>query len=287
MTQLWVDDKAISVTPVLAGPCVVSQVKTVATDGYEAIQVAFGSRKVKNIKKPQQGHFKLANINPMHVREHRLSPLPEVQVGQQISLESFVENELVDVTGVSKGRGFQGVVKRHHFAGGRKTHGNKDQLRMPGSIGPKGPARVFKGTRMGGRMGGERVTVKNLNIVKIDLDNNLLFIQGGVPGAINSLLMIKTPGELKFQDFVSQEVKITEEVVVTTNQEAVDNSQSADITEDKEVKMEANSEKITEESTEPIEEIKPIEPTEPTESTETADSQPTTEEVSDEKNSTV
>lgn len=197
MTQIWSGDMVIPVTPVLAGPCVITQVKNKAKDGYEALQLAFGERKEKNINKPQLGHFKKTGVKPAHVREFRLDKAADFKIGDVVSVEAFVVGDKVAATGTSKGRGFQGVVKRHHFHGFRKTHGNKDQERMPGSIGAKGPAHVFKGTRMGGRMGGDRVTTTNLEIVAIDAEKNILFVKGAVPGAINGLITIKGDGELK------------------------------------------------------------------------------------------
>jgi large subunit ribosomal protein L3 len=197
MTQIWAGDKVLGVTPIQAGPCVVSQVRTQAKDGYGALQLAFGNRKEKNINKPQLGHFKKLNLKPSHVREFRIETAGDFKAGDVITVGTFSVGDLVDATGVSKGRGFQGVVKRHHFAGGRKSHGNKDQLRMGGSIGPKGPAHVFKGMRMGGRMGGERVTTTNLKIAQVDAANNILYIEGSVPGAVNSLILINGRGDLK------------------------------------------------------------------------------------------
>ena len=198
MTQIWSGDEVLAVTPVLAGPCVVTQVKTKAKkDGYDALQLAFGERKEKNIKKPQLGHFAKAGVKPAHVREFRTEEAANFKVGDVVSVETFAVGDIIAVTGTSKGKGFQGVVKRHGFHGFRKTHGNKDQERMPGSIGPKGPARVMKGTRMGGRMGGERVTVANLEVIAIEPENNILMIKGAVPGAINGFLMIKGQGDLQ------------------------------------------------------------------------------------------
>ena len=197
MTQVWSDDKVIAVTPVLASPCVITQVKTKARDGYEAVQLASGTRKAKNIKKPQLGHVKNLDIKPAHLREFRVSDTAAFKTGDVISVETFVPGDTINVTGVSKGKGFQGVVKRHGFAGFRKTHGNKDQERMGGSVGPKGPAHVFKGTRMGGRMGGERVTTTNLEVVSVDNENNIIFVKGAVPGAINGLVTIIGPGDIK------------------------------------------------------------------------------------------
>lgn len=216
MTQVWVNDKVVAVTPVLAGPCTVTQVKTSQVDGYNALQVSYGIRKEKNIKKPQLGHFKKAGVKPQAVRELR-AEVKDAKIGDVVTVETFSDGDIVDVTATSKGKGFQGVVKRYGFQGGRKTHGNKDQLRMGGSIGAKGPAHVFKGTRMGGRMGGERVTIKNLEIIKIDEENNLLFVKGAIPGAVNGLITIKGQGELKFSlpaEPVSELAVIETEVVV-------------------------------------------------------------------------
>ena len=217
MTQIWDDDKVQAVTPVLAGPCVIVQVKTVSKDKYSAVQLAFGTRKAKNIKKPQLGHFKKSGVSPMHVREFRTDNDLEANAGDTISLNTFAAGDIISVTGTSKGRGFQGVVKRHGFKGGNKSHGNKDQLRMPGSIGPMGPAHVFKGMKMGGRMGNERVTVTNLSISSIDLENNIIYIKGAVPGAIDGLLLIKSKGELvieapKAKTVVEEKTEVTEDV---------------------------------------------------------------------------
>jgi large subunit ribosomal protein L3 len=224
MTQVWSGDKVFAVTPVQAGPCQITQVKTKANDGYDALQLAYGERKKKNINKPQIGHFKGMEKMPQHVREFRTSEAANFKVGDVINVENFEAGDKINVTGVSKGKGFQGVVKRHHFSGFRKTHGNKDQERMPGSIGPKGPARVFKGTRMGGRMGGERVTTANLEIISVDVENNIIFIKGAIPGAINGLVLINAEGELKVnlksakvetpvEEVKTEEVKVEEEKV--------------------------------------------------------------------------
>lgn len=221
MTQIWANDKVMAVTPVLAGPCTVTQVKTKETDKYDALQVAFGNRKEKNIKKPQLGHFKAAGVKPTKVRELR-AEVKDAKVGDVITVATFETGDTIDVTGVSKGKGFQGVVKRHHFAGGRKSHGNKDQLRMGGSVGAKGPAHIFKNTRMPGRMGNEQVTVKNLEIVKVDTENNLLFVKGAVPGAINGFVVIKGQGELKFNVAPTAPVEEIVEVIEEQNEAPVE-----------------------------------------------------------------
>lgn len=196
MSQIWQGEEMVAVTRVKAEPCFVAQVKTADKDGYEAVQLGAGIRKEKNLKKPQKGHLKgLGNLRIL--REFRSKE--EVKKGDKLSVSGFESGDKVNVTGLSKGRGFQGVVKRHGFAGASKTHGTKDQVRMPGSIGATEPARVFKGTRMGGRMGGKQITVTNLEIVDIDKENNLLLIKGGIPGPRNSWLMIKGEGELRVE----------------------------------------------------------------------------------------
>ncbi len=217
MTQIWrKDDEVVAVTAIKAGPCVVTQIKTKDKDGYSAIQVGFGEKKEKNIKNPQRGHLKgLGNFR--FLREFRCNKIEGIERGDIIKVDTFTEGDVVKATGVSKGKGFQGVVKRHGFRGAPKTHGTKDQLRMPGSIGATGPAHVFKGTKMGGRTGGERVTIANLEIVKVDRENNILYIKGGIPGARGGLILISGEGDLKFEraekkEEKKEEVKGTEEL---------------------------------------------------------------------------
>lgn len=197
MTQVWRGDEKIAVTKVQAGPCVITQVKDDKKDGYSAVQLGYGEKKEKNIKKPQRNHLKgLGNLR--YLREFRIdSGKGDLKRGDKIDVSTFEIGDIIDVIGTSKGKGFQGVVKRHGFGGQKKTHGTKDQLRSSGSIGSKGPAHVFKGVRMGGRMGGVQKTMKNLEVIEVDKENNILFIMGGVPGARNSLLEIKGEGELK------------------------------------------------------------------------------------------
>jgi large subunit ribosomal protein L3 len=213
MTQVWNDDKVVAVTAVLAGPCVVTQVKTKAKDGYEAVQLAYGERKAKNINKPQLGHVKNLDIKPAHLREFRVDNPDTFKVGDVVSVETFVSGDPINVTGTSKGKGFAGVVKRHHFHGFRKTHGNKDQERMPGSIGPKGPAHVFKGMKMGGRMGGDRVTTTNLEVVSVDVEKNIIYVKGAIPGAINGLVVIAGKGDIQLNLKKSAAKEIAPEVV--------------------------------------------------------------------------
>ena len=218
MTQIWSGDKVLAVTPVLAGPCVVTQVKTMANDGYNALQLAYGTRKEKNINKPQCGHFQAAGVKPAHVKEFRTDDAANFKIGDIVSAENFQAGDIINVTGTSKGKGFQGVVKRHHFGGFRKTHGNKDQEKMPGSIGPKGPAHVFKGTRMAGRMGGEKVTITNLEIAAVEAENNLIYIKGAVPGALNGFLTIQAKGDLQV-NLKAAQAKVEEAPEITETPE--------------------------------------------------------------------
>ena len=194
MTQIFSEDGlAIPVTIVEAGPCKVVQVKTLENDGYSAVQLGFEKKPERLVNKPMMGHFRKHKVEPFRfLREFRDFPEEYCEVGKEVTVEVFEEGNIVKVTGISKGKGFQGVVKRHGFGGGPRTHGQSDRLRAPGSIGASAfPSRVIKGLRMAGRMGGKQVTVKGLTIVKIDKENNLLFIKGAVPGARNSLLIIQ------------------------------------------------------------------------------------------------
>ena len=184
----------IPCTVIEAGPCYVTQIKTKERDGYEAVQLGFEAAKERLVRKPEKGHFAKANVKPVRfVREFRDDGMPEFQPGQEIKVDTvFSKGDVVKVIGTSKGRGFQGVVKRHHFGGGFRTHGQSDRERAPGSIGSSShPSRVFKGTRMAGRMGGEQVTVSNLKVVGIIADSNLLLVKGSVPGAVNGYLEIR------------------------------------------------------------------------------------------------
>jgi large subunit ribosomal protein L3 len=194
MTQLFTADGTVQPATVLkAGPCVVSQVKTVDKDGYEAVQLGLVDAKATKENKPTTGHFKKANVAPSRVRrEVRVKAGGEApKLGDQISVAIFADGERVDVIGTSRGKGFQGVVKRHHFAGGRATHGSMFH-RAPGSIGASSfPSRVVKGMRMAGHMGADRVTVRNLRVLKVDADNNLLLLEGAVPGGPNAVVVIR------------------------------------------------------------------------------------------------
>jgi len=190
MTQVF-DEKGLAqpVTVLQAGPVVITQIKDMDTDGYVAVQVGFGEKKEKNINKAQKGHYKdLGNFK--FLKEFALPDTGDYKVGDAIDLSIFEEGDEVNISSVSKGKGFQGVVKRHNFAGGPRSHGQKHQERKPGSIGATGPQRVFKGTRMAGRMGSDRVTLKNLKVVQIDTASNQLLVKGAVAGRKGSLVEI-------------------------------------------------------------------------------------------------
>lgn len=193
MTQIWKDGKIVPVTMIEAGPVKVTLLRTKEKDGYEAVQVGFGTRKLKNIKKPQQGQFKdLGNF--AHVKEFRVKgsvQMPSVNVGDVLDVSQFSEGDKIKISALSKGRGFQGVVKRHGFKGGPQTHGQKNRLRAPGSIGATAPQRVTPGKRMAGRMGQERFAIKNLKVIEIDKDKNILMVKGAVPGFKGRLLEIQ------------------------------------------------------------------------------------------------
>lgn len=188
MSQIWKDEKVIPVTIIEAGPVTITQIRTKEKDGYQAVQVGFGVKKEKNIKKPQRGQFgKLGNFR--NIKEFKTSD--DFNVGDILNVEQFKEGEKIRVSGLDKGRGFQGVVKRHGFHGGPKTHGQKNRLRAPGSIGATAPQRVMPNRKMAGRMGQERRTIKNLKIVAIEADKNILMVKGAVPGMRGTLLEIQ------------------------------------------------------------------------------------------------
>lgn len=193
MTQVWDDDdNVVPVTVIQAGPCVISQVKTKATDGYDAVQIGFGDISAKHVNKPMAGHFKAHGVEPMrYLREVRVSEGETFACGDKVSVADFAEVKAVDVTGTSKGKGFQGTIKRWNFSRGPMTHGSRNQ-RKPGSIGQCAyPARVRKGLHMAGHMGDERVTVKNLKLVQVDAEQNLMLVKGAVPGGKNAIVSIR------------------------------------------------------------------------------------------------
>jgi large subunit ribosomal protein L3 len=190
MTQVFEENRTVSpVTAIEAGPCFVTQIKRSDTEGYNAVQLGYGES--KQLNSPQKGHLgKLGMLK--HLREFRMESVDPIEVGQKVDVSIFQTGDLVDITGLSKGKGFAGGVKRHHFAGGPKTHGQSDRHRAPGSIGSSAtPGRVFKGVRMAGHMGNERVTVRRLRVIEADNERNLLLVRGAVPGSRNGLVIIK------------------------------------------------------------------------------------------------
>ncbi|MDJ0363738.1 50S ribosomal protein L3 [Hymenobacter sp. H14-R3] len=195
MTSLFTPDgKNIPCTLIEAGPCVVTQVKTVENDGYNAVQLAYGEKKAKRTTKALAGHFAKASTTPKkRLVEFRTEDLAAYTLGSTVETSLFAEGEFVDVVGTSKGKGFQGVVKRYNFQGvGGQTHGQHNRLRHPGSIGAcSWPSRVFKGMRMGGRMGTDRVKIQNLKVMRIVADKNLILVSGSVPGAKNGYVFLE------------------------------------------------------------------------------------------------
>ena len=195
MTQIFDEEnRVIPVTVVEAGPCVVSQIRTVETDGYNAIQIAFGEIDPRKVNQPLSGHFKKAGVTPRrHVTEIRMDDVSGYEVGQDVTVELFSDVKFVDVTGTSKGKGFAGGMKRHGFAGQGAGHGNQAAHRRVGGIGAAAtPGRIFKGKRMAGRMGNDRVTTQNLKVQKIDADANLILIKGAIPGNRGGIVTVKT-----------------------------------------------------------------------------------------------
>ena len=192
MTQLFDENgKVIPVTVVEAGPCTVVQKKTIENDGYEAIQVGFGDVKVQRVNKPMAGHFKKADVAPKKVlKEFRLENIADVNVGDVLKADIFAAGDRVDVVGTSKGKGTAGVIKRWNFSRLKETHGTGPVHRHGGSLGVIDPARIFKGKKMAGHLGAEKVTVQNLDIVKVDVENNLIAIKGAIPGPKNGIVVI-------------------------------------------------------------------------------------------------
>lgn len=219
MSQTFVDTTRVPVTLVKAGPCVVTQIKKEEKDGYWAVQIGLGEKKIKNITKPMQGHLKGAikgKMAPRFLREIRFSEEPELKVGDKIKVSDiFSKGDVIAVTGISKGKGFAGVVKRWGFAGGPRTHGQSDRQRSPGSIGQgTTPGRVHKGKKMAGRMGGEAVTVKNLKVVWVDSDKDEMAVLGPIPGSPKGLIILKKIASGKLEDLAQevQQVQVEKEV---------------------------------------------------------------------------
>ncbi len=194
MTSVFsADGKNVPCTVIEVGPCVVTQIKTAEKDGYEAVQLGFVEKKDKHTTSPMAGHFKKAGVAPQrHLAEFKGFD-GEYKLGDTITVDFFTENDFVDIQGTSKGKGYQGVVKRHGFGGvGQSTHGQHNRLRAPGSVGACSyPAKVFKGMRMAGQMGNEKVTVQNLQVIKVIADHNLLLIKGSIPGSKGSIVLIE------------------------------------------------------------------------------------------------
>ena len=192
MTSIFLEDgTVVGCTLIEAGPCYVTQVKTADKDGYKAVQLAFGEKRLKSVSMPLQGHFKKSGVSPK-IKLHEFRDA-ELGLGEEINVSLFEEGEKLSIQGISKGRGFQGGVKRYGFGGvGMQTHGQHNRMRAPGSIGGSSfPSRVFKGVRMAGRMGSDKVTLKNIEVVKVILESNILVVRGSLPGSIGSYLIIK------------------------------------------------------------------------------------------------
>ena len=194
MTQIFDEKgKVIPVTVIEAGPCLVAQVKSVETDGYNAIQLGFGDVKESKINKPEKGHFAKSKLTPKkHLREFRLDSVENINVGDELKADTFTAGDQLDIQGTSKGKGFQGVIKRHGQSRGPMGHGSMYH-RRPGSMGPTStPGRVFKGKKLPGHMGSQTSTIQNLEVVRVDLDKNVILVKGSVPGAKGAILKLKT-----------------------------------------------------------------------------------------------
>jgi large subunit ribosomal protein L3 len=199
MTQVWDNNKVVPVTVVQAGPCVVTQVRTSETDGYTAVQLAYGAIDPRKVNKPEGGHYAKAGVSPRrHIVELRTTDASEYELGQEVTVEAFPVGAPIDVTGKTKGKGFAGVMKRHGFHGLKASHGVERKHRSPGSSGACAtPGRVFKGVRMAGRMGGVRYTAQGLTIQAVDVENNLLLVRGAIPGPKGALVLVRSAAKLK------------------------------------------------------------------------------------------
>jgi large subunit ribosomal protein L3 len=199
MTQVWDNNRVVPVTVVQAGPCVVTQVRTPDRDGYSAVQLAYGAIDPRKVNKPESGHFAKAGVAPRrHLVELRTTDAAEYEVGGEVTVETFEPGQQVDVTGRTKGKGFAGVMKRHGFGGLRGSHGVERKHRSPGSIGACAtPGRVFRGTRMAGRMGGVRYTAQNLTVQAVDPENNLILVKGAVPGPKGGLVLLRSAAKAR------------------------------------------------------------------------------------------
>ena len=199
MTQVWDNNKVVPVTVVEAGPCVVSQIRSADKDGYAAVQLAYGAIDPRKVKKPVAGHYAKADVAPRrHIVELRTADAADYAPGQEVTVDAFPVGAVIDVTGKTKGKGYAGPMKRHGFHGLRASHGVERKHRSPGSIGACAtPGRVFKGTRMAGRMGGVRYTVQNLTVQAVDTENNLLLVRGAIPGPKGALVLVRTAAKAK------------------------------------------------------------------------------------------
>jgi large subunit ribosomal protein L3 len=246
MTQLFAEDGTkASVTKIVVSPCFVTIKKDMAKDGYRAVQLATVETSEKHLNKAIKGFFaKVLNkkVGYRHLKEFRLDEkdpiFDKLNIGNELDATVFEAGDIVDIQGTSKGRGFQGVVKRHGFKGGKKSHGHKDQLRMPGSIGATGPARVFKGKKMAGQMGDRFVTMKNLEIIKVDDKENSIYVKGAVPGARNGLLYIVGQGEFEVKNKVVAEEPVVKEVPKEEKKETAPKKEAAPKVEKEQVKVE-------------------------------------------------
>lgn len=255
MTQLWKGDTLVPVTKVEAGPCIVTQIKTETQDGYSAVQVGYGKRRASLITKPLRGHFK--NLGDFRfVKEFRVSSAEQkdLKVGDMITVKTFAAGDRLTVMGVSKGKGFQGVVKRHGFHGQDATHGNKDQLRMSGSVGAGGIQHVLKGMRMGGRMGGDQVTLHDVEVVEVNQTDNSLLIKGAVPGARNGLILLSAQGDLILgeTETAPEEVVASEEVKAEETKPEDDKTEETETSEAVEEQVEEVVEEKNENTAEPV-----------------------------------
>lgn len=278
MTQLWQGDNVVPVTRIEAGPCTVLQFKTTERDGYAAVQVGFGRRRASLITKALRGHFKGFG-DFRFVREFRLTDkavIGDLKAGDKITVKTFTPGDKLTVVGTSKGKGFQGVVKRHGFHGQDASHGNKDQLRASGSVGAGGVQHVFKGMRMSGRMGGDRVTLHDIEIISVDEATNSIFIRGGLPGARNSLVLLSGEGEL-----VAGDIDPVEEAAPVAVTEENETEVKAEEPDAEETPVEAVAEEVKE-TPAPVEEVKEEAAAEEVKAEETKESIPASEEAADE-----
>ena len=265
MTEKFtIDGKVIPVTVVSVEPNVINQIKTVETDGYNAIQLATVDKKEKHVSKPEAGHAKKAGVAPKRfLKEIRVDNPQDYTLGSTIDASTFTVGERVDVTGTSKGKGFQGPIKRHGFSRGPETHGS-DYHRKPGSMGTMRPMRVLKGKKLAGHMGAQTVTIQNLEIIEVNTTDNYILVSGNVPGAKNSLVLIKEsvkPGKVNAKETLSyvEEEVVAEEVVEETPVETVEETvvEEAPVEEEtavEETKAEETTEEVKEETTEEVEE---------------------------------